>query len=57
MIMDNQKNYSAALDDLQRVIEQAPNFKQAYLLGAQIMQNSGNPMLQRNTCNMPIMLK
>jgi tetratricopeptide (TPR) repeat protein len=43
MIMDNQKNYSAALDDLQRVIEQAPNFKQAYLLGAQIMQNSGNP--------------
>jgi len=41
--MDNQKNYSAALDDLQRVIEQAPNFKQAYLLGAQIMQNSGNP--------------
>jgi len=43
IIMDNQKNYSAALEDLQRVIEQAPNFKQAYLLGAQIMQNSGNP--------------
>lgn len=43
MIMDSQKNYSAALDDLKKVIEQAPNFKQAYLLGAQIMQNSGNP--------------
>jgi Tfp pilus assembly protein PilF len=43
MIQDSQKNYSAALDDLQTVIEQAPQFKQAYLLGAQIMKNSGNP--------------
>lgn len=43
IIMENQKNYSAALDNLQKVLEQAPQFKQAYLLGAQIMQNSGNP--------------
>jgi len=43
MIQDSQKNYSAALDDLQTVLEQAPQFKQAYLLGAQIMKNSGNP--------------
>lgn len=43
VIMLSQKNYSAALDDLQRVLEQAPEFKQAYLLGAQIMESSGNP--------------
>lgn len=43
IIMDSQKNYSAALDDLKVVLEQAPNFKQGYILGAQIMTNSGNP--------------
>jgi len=43
IIMDSQKNYSAALDDLKTVLEQAPNFKQGYILGAQIMTNSGNP--------------
>ncbi len=43
VIMLSQKNYSAALDDLQKVLEQAPDFKQGYILGAQIMESSGNP--------------
>lgn len=43
LILDAQKNYSAALEQVNKAIEFAPQFKPAYQLAAQILQNSGDP--------------
>ena len=43
LILDAQQNYSEALNQVNKAIEFAPQFKPAYQLGAQILNNAGDP--------------